>query len=227
MLKTLAIISIMLFSICAQSQQLSQVTFANGSTLSWFSFLTDQGTLIRISEDGKLLEWGTEVASERASNYYAPKLQPYMGRVDYFGTEADTLNKGKVKSIGTCYFTYYAASEMDEKRGRLKSIGNAMLDYYSRYENPALKGKLRQAGSYSLTYYSMSDDEAYRGKLKTVGVTNISYNSTFYDKLIRGKVRGIGSVGYEWGSSTDLRYAGALKSGAYRQNVDGITYILR
>ncbi|MGZ8558765.1 MAG: hypothetical protein ACXWWC_10545, partial [Chitinophagaceae bacterium] len=60
--------------ICSYSQQLRQITFSGASTLSYFTFVIDQSLLIRISEDGKLLEWGTELMSERSSNYFAPKL---------------------------------------------------------------------------------------------------------------------------------------------------------
>lgn len=223
-----AIAFLLVFNICVSAQQLKQITFANASTLSWFTFSTDQDILVRVSEEGKILEYGSEIASERAINYFSPKLQPYMGRVDYYGTEADTINKGKIKNIGTCYITYYPATEVEEKRGKIKSIGRTMLDYYTRFDNPAYKGKLRTAGSYNLDYYSLTDNEAVRGKLKTVGITRIVYNSSFDDKMIQGKVKSIGSVSYVWGTSLDAKgYGGALKSGQYRQNVDGITYILR
>ncbi len=223
-----AIAFLLFFSFCASSQQLKQITFSNASTLSWFSFSTDQDILVRVSEEGKILEYGTEVASERATNYYSPKLQPYMGRVDYFGTEADTINKGKVKNIGTTYITYYGAFEVEEKRGKIKSIGRVMLDYFTRFDNPTLKGKIKNIGSYNLDYYSLTENEAVRGKLKQVGITRIVYNSSFDDKMIQGKVKSIGSVAYNWGTSLDAKgYGGALKSGSYRQNVDGITYILR
>ncbi|MGC4034974.1 MAG: hypothetical protein QM764_03360 [Chitinophagaceae bacterium] len=229
MRKSLPVLVLLLAgSLYASSQQLSQIAFANASTLSYFSFTTDQSILLRISEDGTLKEYGTELASERATNYYSPKLQPYMGRIDYFGNEADSSFKGKIKSIGTCYFTYYGAFEVEEKRGKLKTIGRTTLDYYTRFDNPAFKGKLKSAGSYNFDYYSISENDAVKGKLKTVGITRIVYNSTFDDKLIQGKVKSIGSVSYDWGKSTDAQgYGGALKSGSYRQNVDGITYILR
>ncbi|MES1217184.1 MAG: hypothetical protein ABUT20_16845 [Bacteroidota bacterium] len=217
----------LLFAICCRSQQLSQVTFANASTLSWFSFSTDQGILIRVSDEGKILEWGTELASERSSNYYAPKLQPYMGRVTYFDNDIDSVIRGKIRSIGTCSFTYYGAYEVEEKRGRLKSIGRINLDYFSRYENINLKGKLRIIGSDMLDYYSQFESEGVKGKLKSIGTTTIAYNSVFEDKLIQGKVKSIGSVSFNWGTSLDIRYAGSLKSGLYRQNINGIVYILR
>ncbi|MGZ8550502.1 MAG: hypothetical protein ACXWV2_07565, partial [Chitinophagaceae bacterium] len=165
MRKLLSALAFLLIGVCAWSQQLSQVTFSGASSLSYFTFITDQDILIRVSEDGKLMEWGTELRSERSSNYYAPKLQPFMGRVDYYSQEADTILRGKVKSIGTCMLTYYGSYEKDSKPGKLKSIGSAGLDYYTQFENAAFKGKLRFAGPLVLEYYPSLENEAFRGKL--------------------------------------------------------------
>lgn len=223
--KFLSALLFLLFAACAQSQQLSQVTFANASTLSWFSFSIDQGILIRVSEDGKVLEWGTELMSERSTNYYAPKLQPYMGRIAYYGTEADSINRGKVKSIGTTQFAYYGAYELEEKRGRLKSIGMVNLEYYTRFENPSFKGKLRMIGSAMLDYYSMFESDATKGKLRIIGNTPISYYSTFDDK---GKIKSIGQESYDWSFLRNRSQFGvAQKPNMYRQNINGIIYILR
>lgn len=228
MRKFLSAIPFLLFAVCSRSQQLSQVTFKGASTLSYFTFITDQSVLIRISPDGNVMEWGSEVRSERSSNYYAQKLQPFMGRVDYYGPEtSDSMYRGKVKSIGTCMLRYYGAYEKDGKPGKLKSIGSTGLDYYTQFENAAFKGKLRFAGTLVLEYYPSLENEAFRGKLKSVGNTRIAYHSTFDDKLIQGKIKSIGSVVYNWGTSLDGRYKGSLKSGSYRQNINGVTYILQ
>jgi hypothetical protein len=210
------------------SQQLGQVTFSDASNLSYLSIMTDQGVLIRITTDGKLLEYGTELQSLRSNNYYDPKLQPYIGRVDYYGSESDSAFKGKVKTIGTCAITYYSHYEESTKAGKLKSIGTLILDYYSNYDNAAFRGKLRFLGSSILEYYSSLDDEAYRGKLKSMGNTPIAYYSTFDDKLIKGKIKSIGSVSWTWYTSFDRsELRGAMKSGSYRANVGSVTYILR
>jgi len=215
----------LLFALCSRSQQLSQITFSGASTLSSLSFSIDQGILIRISEDGKVLEWGSELASERSSNYYAPKLQPYMGRIIYYGTEADTINRGKIRSIGTCVIKYYDAFELEEKRGKVKSIGMVNLDYYTKFENLNFKGKLRLVGSTMLDYYSPFENDAYKGKLKIVGNTPISYYSTFQDK---GKIKSIGTVSYDWNPSQFRNQTvGTANTNLYRQNINGITYILR
>lgn len=227
MRRSLTAIALSLLFHTAFSQKLSQVTLSGGTTLSYFSFLTDQGILLRVTDEGKLLEWGTELLSDRG-NYYDPKLQPYLGRIEYYGQEADSAFRGKVRSIGTCNFTYYGHLDEVTRIGKLKSIGTLLLDYYSNFDNVAYKGKLRFIGSAIIEYYSSVDDEAYRGKLKSIGGSPVTWYSTFDDKLLKGKLKRIGSVPFEWYSSfdrTELR--GSLKSGLYRQTIGGVTYILR
>jgi hypothetical protein len=227
MRKLFTAIPFLLLATCTFSQQLSQVTFSDAANLSYISFLADQVVLIRITEEGKLLEWGTELQSLR-SDYYAPRLQPYLGRVVYYGPESDSVFRGKVKSIGTCTLTYYGSYETATKVGKLKSVGSLILDYYSNFDNIAIKGKLRFVGNLVLEYYSSIDDEALRGKLKSIGNTAITYYSTSDDKLIKGKIKSIGSVVYTWYSSLDQNgLRGGLKSGLYRQNIGVITYILQ
>jgi len=217
-------VSFFLLTTCIYSQQLGQVTFSGGADLSYISFLTDQDVLIRITEDGKIIEWGKELLSDRY-NYYAPRLQPFMGRVEYYGPESDSVFRGKIKSIGTCVLTYYGSYEENNKVGKLKTVGTLILDYYSNFENITLKGKLRFIGNLILEYYSSFVDEAFRGKLRSIGNTPITYYSSFEDKYIKGKVKSIGSVSYTWYSSFDLR--GGLKSGLFRQNIGGVIYILQ
>lgn len=220
--------SFLLLSYFTYSQELSQVTFASDANLNSFAFMTDQDVLIRVSNDGKIMEWGIEVQSLRSNNYYAPRLQPFMGRIDYYGPEADSINRGKVRSIGTCSITYYSTYETVEKIGKLKSIGIISLDYYSNYDNAILKGKIRFAGNLMLEYYSSFDDEGFRGKLKSIGSTAITYYSSFDDKLIRGKIKSIGGTSYQWYTSIDrIGYGGGLKTGSFRQSIGGVTYILQ
>jgi hypothetical protein len=217
-------ISFLLLATSAFSQQLSQVTFSSGADLSYISFRTNEDVLIRVTPEGKVIEWGIEWLSDRY-NYYAPKLQPYMGRIDYYGPESDSVFRGKVKSIGTCAFTYYGHYETESKIGKIKSIGSLTLDYYTNFDNTNLKGKLRFVGNIMLEYYSSFDDEAFRGKLKSIGNTPVTYYSTFDDKLIKGKIKSIGSAAYIWYTSFELR--NGMKSGSYRQNIGGVTYILQ
>jgi hypothetical protein len=226
MKKLLVIIVTAVFFTTANGQQLSQVTFKNGSALSYFSFVTDQGILIRVSDEGKILEWGTEALADHY-DYYDRKLRPFMGRVDYYGPQDDSVFRGKVKSIGTCFFTYYDTFEVKTKVGKLRSIGNQYLDYFADYEDKMLKGKLKTAGALSIDYYRSYENESYRGKLKLVGSIPITYYSVFDDRVNAGKLKSIGSVNYSWyslGDRPDMR--GALKSNNYRQVISGVTYIL-
>ena len=226
MLRFFFSLPLLLITAFTYSQELSQVAFSGGATFSSFAFITDQQIIIKISDDGKVLEWGNEL---QAGRYYnSPgKLQQYMGRVDYYGTEADSISKGKVKSIGTCMLTYYGAYETAEKIGKLKSIGRVSLDYYTNYENSAFKGKLKSAGYTMFSYYASHENEAFVGKLKSVANTALAYYSTFDDKLIKGKIKSIGMYNYSWYSSFDSRqFQGGLKSGTLAQNINGVVYII-
>ena len=206
-------------------QKLSQISFLNGSNLSFFSILTNQDVLVRISENGKILEWGTEEMSYRG-NYYAQKLQPYMGRVEYYGPESDSAFAGKVKSIGVCGITYYGSYDEAAKRGKIKTMGILYFDYYSNYDNKSLQGRLKMLGDLPITYYDQYENEAFRGKLKSFGSLPVAYYSAFDDKYNAGKLKSIGSVTYTWYSQYE-RARGALKSNNYRYTISGITVVLR
>jgi len=216
---------LLLLACLTNAQELSHIQFSGGATVSSLSFTTDQQIIIKISEDGKVLEWGTEMEPFRY-NYQPGKLLPYMGRVAYYGSEADSISKGKVKMIGTTLLSYYSASETNAKAGKLKSIGSTSLDYYSNYENAALTGKLKFAGNTLFNYYSSFENEAFRGKLKSAGKTTIAYYSTFDDKLIKGKVKSIDGTMYAWYASYETRYSGGLKSGHLSRKINGVTYII-
>lgn len=220
------IISTLLLYTGVYAQQLSQVAYSGGSRFTYFGFTTDQGVLIRLSDDGKILEWGTEVLSDRG-NFYARKLQPFMGRIEYYGPQDDSVFRGKVKSIGTCFFTYYDAYQVKTKVGKLRTIGNQNLDYFEEYEDKILKGKLKTIGALSIDYYRSYENESYRGKLKSIGSLPIAYYSAFDDRINAGKLKSVGSVQYQWyGLGDRPGTQGALKSNNYRQVISGITFIL-
>ncbi len=227
MKKNYLIVALSLLFISGYSQQLRQVTFSRGSGFSWFTILTNQNFLIRISDDGKVLVWGTEQQSLYNKNYFAQNLLPYLGRVDYYGQGSDSAFRGKVKSIGTCYFTYYPSYEYPEKIGKIKSAGNLSFDYYARFEDGLIAGRIKSIGSNAITYFTSFDNEAFKGKLKMVGKTSIVYYSSLDDTLIKGKVKSIDSYLYTWYTSFDRKeFNGALKSGSQRQFINSITYIL-
>lgn len=225
MRKYTTIFFLFLCSLPAAAQKLGQVTFRDGRELAHFAVVSDQDVLIRISPEGQVMEWGTEARADYG-NYYAPGLQPFMGRVEYYGAESDSVFRGKVKSIGTAYLTYYGAQEEEQKRGKLKSIGMLLFDYYSRYDEKALQGRLRWVGNLALDYYRSYEDEAVRGKLKSIGNVPVTYYTVFDDKFNAGKLKSIGSTPYTWFSQYDLA-RGAMKSNSYRQVVSGIMIVVR
>src|ERR1041385_5592453 len=65
------------------SQNLKFVNFSNGADLSSLSFITDQQIIIKISIDGKIMEWGYELEPGRF--YSQPgRLKPYLGRIEHY-----------------------------------------------------------------------------------------------------------------------------------------------
>ncbi|HEV7779679.1 MAG TPA: hypothetical protein VGO58_00355 [Chitinophagaceae bacterium] len=218
-------LSLLLLVSVTHAQALSHIQFSGGITLSSFGFTTDQQVIIKISENGKVLEWGTEWEPWRYG-YQPGKLLPYMARVSYYGFESDSISNGKVKMIGTTTLSYYGSSDAKEKAGKLKSVGNVSLDYYSNYENAAFTGKLKSAAYTLFNYYSSYENEAFQGKLKSAGNSTITYYSTFDDKLVKGKVKSIDGVTYTWYTSYETRYGGGMKSGSVTIKINGVTYVI-
>ncbi len=224
-MRSCIIIIFLLVANLVNGQQLGQVTFTNARSLAYYSILTDQDVLVRITEDGKILEWGTELLSDRG-NYYAQKLQPYLARVEYYDAGADSAYRGKVKSIGTTNITYYDSYEEATRKGKLKRMGMMNFDYYSMYDDKGVRGKLKFAGDLLLDYYGSYEDESVRGKLKSIGNIPISWVTVFEDRYNAGKIKSAGSVSYQWYNQYD-RAHGALKSNNYRTWSGGILFILR
>ena len=218
---------LILFISSSYSQSLSHVYLAGGKNLAYFAFTTNQQIVIKISPEGKLLNYGVEVSNGRFYNEPG-RLEPYMGRVDHYGPMYDSAFRGQIKSIGTCNLTYYGSYDKPSLAGKIKSIGNVLLDYFDDQENEGYAGKLRFAGSISFTYYSSFENEAYKGNLKSVRNNILTYYSTFDDELIRGKIKSIGNYNYTWYTSFDRRgYGGSLKSGLMVQPIDGTKFIIR
>src|SRR5215510_12589246 len=115
MKKACLTITLLFACLLGYTQQLGQVSFSQASGFAWFTIITNQSILIRISNDGRILEFGTEQASLYNRNYIAQKLLPYQGVVNYYDDRADSAFKGKIKNIGTCYFTYYPSSDYPDK----------------------------------------------------------------------------------------------------------------
>ena len=223
MKRSLALLIIFLIYIAGDSQTLKFVNFSGGAEFSSLSYITNQKIIIKVSQDGKVLEWGNEMEPGRF--YTEPgKLQPYMGRVEYYAKQFDSILNGKVKNIGITSITYYGSTENAALIGKVKSIGNVFFNYYLDLENESVRGKLKTAGLQDFTYYYSSENEAYRGKMKSIGRNQITYYSTFDDKAIRGKLKSIGPATFAWYTSLD-RYSG-IKSGRQYQMIEGVTYII-
>lgn len=208
------------------AQSLKYVSFTSGADLSSFSFITDQKIIIKISPTGDIIEWGYDL--ERGRFYSQPgRLQPYLGRVEYYEKQFDSILNGKVKSIGTTSLFYYGSFENESLVGKVKSIGTLWIDYYTNFENELVRGKLKSAGQKTFSYYTSFENEAYRGKLKSVAHHQVTYYSTFDDKAIRGKLKSIGPHNYSWYTSMDRQgYQGGLKSGNQHLLLEGITFII-
>lgn len=226
MRKIIILLHFSIFSVSLFSQKLSHVIFSGGANFSSFSFITDQKIIIRISLDGKVLQWGNEVELKR-SNYRPGDLQEYMGRVEYYNQLADSAFRAKVKNVGTCTITYYGSNENTAKVGKIKSVGTLKFDYYVDVVDKAFRGKLKSMGYDVVTYYSDFENESIKGKLKSVGNIPVSYYTSFDDKLIRGKIKSIGSFNYTWYTSFDRReLQGSLRSGMWTQQINGVMYII-
>lgn len=210
------------------SQQLAQVGFTENFDLAWFSLVTNQSILIRISSDGQIMEAGIEQQALYNRNYFAPKLQPYQGNTGYFDDRSDSAFRGKIKNIGACFFTYYSSKDYPEKAGKIKSAGSLYFDYYRSYEDASIAGRLKNIGSNAIAYFTSLDDAVLKGKLRTVGNTPLVYYSSFDDPQLKGKLKSIGSYRYEWNLVfTGRETVANLKSGYQRQLINGITYVIR
>lgn len=226
MKRSFVLLAYFLIYSAANSQTLKFVSFSQGSEFLSLAFITSQKTIIKISQDGNVQEWGIE--TEPGRFYSEPaKLQPYMGRVEYYEKQFDSILNGKIRSIGVTSITYYGSTENAALVGKVKSMGNILFNYYIEPGNETMRGKIKSAGQKNITFYNSYENEAYRGKIKSIGGTQITYYSTFDDKSIRGKLKSIGSSIYTWYTSLDKQgYQGSLKSGKQYQMVEGVNYII-
>ena len=206
------------------SQRISKITLTGTGNTELITVATDDA-VINISPEGNVISYGIEYFSEKIANY--SRIENYTGRVDMYGTFDDKAFQGKLKYLGKTPITYYASYDLESLRGKLKSIGPLILSYYMQYEDEALRGKIKTIGSAALTYFSSFDNESLKGKLKSAGITSLNYYSSFDDKAYKGKIKSIGQVAFSYYPSFDNRYAGAMKTGAQWQNINGIVFWIR
>jgi hypothetical protein len=59
-------------------------------------------------------------------------LKPYMGRVEYYSNQTDSILNGKVRSIGITNITYYGSSQKNEYAGKVKMLGRNVFYLFWR-----------------------------------------------------------------------------------------------
>jgi len=210
------------------AQSIARITIDRSGSLEHISIGLDENTVIYLGKDGSMLKWGFDRYAARGMENYDNSLDPYMGRVEYYGPNDDAAFRGKIKSIGRFQLTYFASYDNESFRGKLKSIGGLTFDYYQAFEDKAFQGNIKSIGQNSFTWYTAFDNEAFRGKLKSVGPTAITYYGSFEDKLIRGKVKTLGNSSFTWYTSFDLKeYGGAMKTGTQLQTLSAVKYFVK
>ena len=212
------------------AQQISKITFAATGMLETLSLAIDDNVMLNLDDAGVISKWGLEPYNLRTENYgdYTDKLDPYVGRVEYYTANDNEAFRGKVKYIGRTLITYYASYDEESLKGKVKSIGTNAIEYYRAVEDKAFAGKIKNIGSAGMTYFSSFDNEGYRGKLKSVGSSTINYYASFDDKAFAGKIKSIGNVSFSYYGSYDKpEYRGRMKVNSPIQHINGIKYYIK
>ncbi len=215
---------LVVFAFASNAQRISKVTINGAGNTEVISIGLDDA-IINISFDGKIINYGVEYFSEKIANY--SRIENYTGKLEKYAVTDDKAFQGKLKYIGRTAVTYYASYDIEALQGKIKSIGNLTFNYYMPYDEEFSKGRIKSIGSNAVTFYNGFDNEALRGKLKSIGNTNLNYYSSFDDKAFRGKIKSIGQSTFTYYASYEQQYAGAMKSGSYRQNVNGISFVIQ
>ena len=156
------------FAKAVLSQELAQVSFSGGNSLTYLSLLTDGNVQIRISPDGKILEWGTEEQSPAWRKLLCSQVAALSRPGGLLRSEADSVSRGKVKTIGSSVVTHFSAYETAERVGKIRSVGRLFFDYYSTYDNKLFQGKIKSIGNLPLVIIQHL-------KMKPCGKTEISW----------------------------------------------------
>ncbi len=211
------------FAFGSNAQRIAKVTLNAAGGTEMISIGLDDA-IINVSLTGNIINYGIEYFSEKISNY--SRMENYNGRLEMYTATDDKAFQGKVKYIGRTPVTYYASYDIEALQGKIKSIGNLTFNYYMPYDEESARGKIKSIGSNNVTFYTSYDNEALRGKLKSIGNTNLNYYSSFEDSAFRGKIKSIGQVSFTYYASFDRQFAGAMKTGTQRQNVNGINFVV-
>lgn len=211
----------------AQSQRLNRIIITGQGQQVVFSYLLDESVVVNISQDGSIVDWGVDLYADRQNDFVVRPLQKYNGRVEYYTPSDNEAFRGKIRYIGKYPITYYASFDDKMQAGKIKTLGNINFDYYLKFEDAMMQGKLRTVGQSTISYYSSFDNVGFKGKLRAVGPVQITYYSSFDDKAFSGKIKSINNSQIQYYSSFEPRMAGALKSGSWIQNHNGIMYWIR
>jgi hypothetical protein len=221
----LSLLSGLFFS--SQAQSISRITLGPKGDFEKIAFGLDENVIINLSKDGNISSWGIDHYLGQMENYI-DKLDPYEGRVEYYGPNDNESFRGKIKSIGRYYITYYASYDYELIRGKVKSIGSVNFDYYMAYDDEAFRGNLKSVDQSQVTWYGSSENMGYKGKLRSFGNTQLNYYASYEDKAFQGKIKSIGSSNFIYYSSLDrIEYRGALKSGSMITYANGVKFFSR
>ena len=213
-------------SFVAGAQKLTTISLASDGSLKHFLFQLPEDVVVQIGRDGQLQSWGVDVLLPY-NDPFRSRLEPYTGRVAYYGPNVDSAFRGKIRSIGQVVFTWYASYEYESLKGKLKSIGNLPIDYYLDYENEAYRGAVKMIGPDRVMWYASFDNEALRGKLSMYASIPLTYYSSFDDPLIKGKVKAIGRNSFTYYGTYDRsEYRGGYKTGGPYVTVDRIRFTI-
>lgn len=211
----------------AIAQQIGRVLFTKNGQLESIEMELPETVVLKLSKDGQISQWGANRYAGR-DEILREKLDPYVGRVEYYRENDNEAFRGKIRSIGTIAITYYASFDNPAFAGKIKSIGSLQFDYYTLQDNEAFKGNIKRIGNADIAWYSTFDLDDLKGKLKSIGNTSITYYSSLDDTFIHGKVKSIGGSTYQYYTSFDRKeLRGLLKTGQPVRTVNGIKYLVR
>lgn len=228
MKKILFTISAALLLAPAFAQSVFKITLNSSGQTEAIAFEVEPNIIVNVSPEGNIVNWGYDVFKDRGGENFTGQLQPYVGRVDYYGPTDDEAIRGKIKSIGRTNITWYMSYENDAFIGKIKSIGTSMFTYYDPFEDASVKGKIKSVGGTQVGWYNSFNNEALRGKLQSFGSTQLSYYPSTDDKAYKGKIKSIGGNTFTYYSSFDrAEYRGQMKTGSQVYMSGGVKYFVR
>ncbi len=228
MKKLFSFLVIASFACNAFSQKIDFIVLTGFGANQTFYYSTGDKTMIAITKDGNIAEYGPEYPKE-FMGYYPGRLQKYMGRVEYYQPTDNEAFRGKVRYIGLTLITYYGSYDDEALKGKVKSIGAIQFDYNASYDDAAVKGNVKNIGGIAITWNPSYENEAVRGKLKAIGNTRFDWYTSFDDKSIIGKIKQIDQYPFTYYTSFENTYGqkGQMKSGFFQKYINGINYYVK